>query len=53
MVITLEGGGGRGVNRVIVFFKKNKKINNVNARDNYMQVYKQNNIKTIVYKVKE
>ena len=33
MVITLEGGG---VNRVMVSFRKFKQVN---ARDNYMQVY--------------
>ena len=37
MVITLEGKeGGWGVNRVIVSFRKFKQVN---ARDNYMQVY--------------
>ena len=39
MVITLEGGRGRGgeVNRVMVSFSQN--LNYVKVRDNYMQVY--------------
>ena len=45
MVITLKNGW-------IGWWSFFAKFNYVNARDNYMQVYKQNNIKTIAYKVK-